>query len=89
MPQFGDINYGKWGLQKLEIRETLLHLITLNEEMDKMLKDRIIRIDKAIEYIEQNCIDDEYYINLTRKEKEIIKVLDILKGSDNDGKTNL
>ena len=42
------------------------------------------RIDKAIEYIEQNCIDDEFYINLTRKEKEIIKVLDILKGSDKE-----
>ena len=53
-PQFGDIKYGKWGLQKLEIRETLLHLITINEEMDKMLKDRLLRIDKAIEYIEEN-----------------------------------
>ena len=79
-PQFGDIKYGKWGLQKLEIRETLLHLITINEEMDKMLKDRLLRIDKAIEYIEENCIDDEFEVNLTKKEKEIKKVLDILKG---------
>lgn len=41
-------------------------------------------IKQAIEYIEQNCIDDEFYINLTRKEKEIIKVLDLLKGSVDD-----
>ncbi len=52
-PQFGDIKYGKWGSQKLEIRETLLHLITINEEMDKMLKDRLLRIDKALEYLKR------------------------------------
>lgn len=62
-------------------KETLVKIIDNKRECIKMLKERI---DKAIEYIEQNCIDDEFYINLTRKEKEIIKVLYILKGSDKD-----
>ena len=91
-PQFGDNCYGKWGAQKLEIRETLFHLITLNEEMDKMLKDRLLRIDKAIEYIEKNWIeysdfryvdnDDELNIDC----ESIKELLDILKGSDTNGK---
>lgn len=38
------------------------------------------RNEKAIEYIKENCIDDEFYINLTYKEKHIIKALEILKG---------
>ena len=40
------------------------------------------RCEKAIEYIKENCIDDEFYINLTNKEKNIIKVLDILEGEE-------
>lgn len=39
------------------------------------------RIDKAIDYIKENCIDDEFYINLSNKEKCIIKVLEILGGN--------
>lgn len=38
------------------------------------------RITKAIEYIKENCIDDEFYINLTNKEKNIINALKILQG---------
>ncbi len=40
------------------------------------------RIDKAIKYIEEYCIDNEFYINLTKKEKNIIYALKILKGED-------
>ena len=40
------------------------------------------RINKAIEYIKEYCIDDEFYINLTNKEKHIIDVLEILKGEE-------
>lgn len=40
-----------------------------------ILKERIF---KAIDYIKENCIDDEFYVNLTKKEKCIIKVLEIL-----------
>ena len=89
-PQFGDIKYGKWGSQKLEIRETLLHLITINEEMDKMLKDRLLRIDKAIEYINNRI----YYFNEMERDYmkeyfpseswEYENILNILKGSDSN-----
>jgi lysyl-tRNA synthetase class I len=41
--------------------------LLLTEEY-KELKERI---DKAIKYIEQYCIDDEFYINLSKKEKNI------------------
>lgn len=66
------------------------------EEENKMLKELNVcvgcednptykaRINKAIKHIEENCIDDEFYINLTRKEKGIVKVLDILKGCDKE-----
>lgn len=40
------------------------------------------RIDKAIKHIKQHCIDDEFYINLSNKEKGIVDVLNILQGSD-------
>ena len=42
------------------------------------------RIDKAIKYIEEYCIDNEFYINLTKKEKNIIYALKILKGEDKE-----
>ena len=41
------------------------------------------KIDKAIECIKEYCIDDEFYINLTKKEKCIFDVLHILEGEDN------
>lgn len=40
------------------------------------------RNEKAIEYIKENCIDDEFYVNLTNKEKHIIEALNILKGGE-------
>lgn len=39
-------------------------------------------INRAIEFIEKYCIDDEFYINLSYKEKAIFEVLKILKGID-------
>lgn len=42
------------------------------------------RIDKAVEYIKEYCIDDEFYINLTNKEKHIIEVLNILQSENNE-----
>lgn len=47
-----------------------------------VLKDNRLIIKKAIEYIKEYCIDDEFYINLTNKEKHIIDVLNILKGEE-------
>ena len=69
--------------------ENTKFVILTKENYDRQQKDiqlelieAKLRIDKAIEYIKENCIDDEFYINLTNKEKNIIKVLDILKGED-------
>lgn len=42
------------------------------------------RIDKTIKFIEKYCIDDEFYINLTYKEKGILEALKILKGDDKE-----
>ena len=42
------------------------------------------RINKAIEYIEKYCIDDDFYVNLTKKEKCIIDVLDMVKGDSDE-----
>jgi hypothetical protein len=49
------------------------------------LTETATRIDKTIEYIEEYCIDDEFYVNLTKKEKNIIEAYNILKGEDNNG----
>ena len=38
-------------------------------------------INESINYIKENCIDDEFYVNLTNKEKGIIDVLTILQNS--------
>ena len=57
--------------------------VILDNQITEMFKYKQ-RIEKAVEYIKENCIDDEFYINLTNKEKNIIKVLDILKGDKDE-----
>lgn len=54
-------------------------LIDKNKELQQI-------IDKAIEYIREYCIDDEFFINLTNKEKCIFDVLEILKEAKNNEK---
>ena len=67
------------GENHFNIFKDILDCITDLEEENKQLKeDR----KKAIKYIKEYCIDDEFYINLTNKEKNIIEVLNILEGSD-------
>ena len=61
---------------------TELHTQLIEKEQENnQLK---AKIDKAIEYIKENCIDDEFYINLSNKEKCIIKVLEILGDKENE-----
>lgn len=44
--------------------------------------DYKLRNEKALEFIDKYCIDDEFYLNLTYKEKAIIEVKKILQGDD-------
>ena len=77
-------------LNKEDIKQLLNCITNLQEKYERMKENAEIlsngyndlekRNEKAIEYIEENCIDDEFYINLTNKEKNIIKALNILKG---------
>lgn len=46
------------------------------------LLDYKSRCKKAIKHIKEYCIDDEFYINLTNKEKNIIDVLNILQDGE-------
>ena len=57
-------------------------LVDRNTELIDKMKDLQERMNKSIKYIEEYCIDDEFYVNLTKKEKNIIYALKILKGSD-------
>ena len=53
----------------------------LEEYNEELLTENLLlhlKIEKAINYIKENCIDDEFYGNLTKKEKCIIEVLEIL-----------
>ena len=79
-------------------RKKLANYITNLQEENERLKNHIqmipylqtvkekeyykLRIEKAIEYIKEYCIDDEFYVNLTKKEKNIIEILNILKGEE-------
>jgi len=84
-PQFGDLNYGKWGAQKLEIREALKFMCDLYDSMDSIIKQQQERIDKAIEWVNNHIetytqngigiIDWNY-------DADPRKLLEILKGED-------
>ena len=39
-PQFGDIKYGKWGFVRLDVKQTLLNLININDSMDYIIKQQ-------------------------------------------------
>ena len=60
-----------------------------NFEWYKRYKKLVDRIGKAINYIEEYCIDDEFYVNLTKKEKCIIEVLHILKDIPNNSRESI
>lgn len=49
-------------------------------ELDEILEIYKQRIDNAINYIDEHCIDDEFICNLSSKEKGILKVRKILGG---------
>ena len=53
------------------LREHARYLQKQLEAYENMRKE-------AIEFIKKYCIDDEFYINLTYKEKAMIEVLNIL-----------
>lgn len=52
------------------------------ETMSKNYFEEKSRNEKAIKHIKEYCIDDEFYINLTNKEKNIIDVLNILQDGE-------
>lgn len=79
-------------LTKYELRILLDYITNLEQENEirqqdinnltyQLAKEKT-RIDKAIKHIKEYCIDDEFYINLTNKEKNIIDVLNILQGGE-------
>lgn len=78
-PQFGDIKYGKWGAQKLEIREALKFMCNLYDSMDYIIRQQQERIDKAIKFL-------NYYIEqiTLRDDDKVYELLDILKGDDKE-----
>ena len=66
-------------------KNCLEELITAFDEKDKEIEILNNIINKAINYIKEHCIDDEFYINLSNKEKGIIDVLTILEnGSEKE-----
>ena len=67
-----------------EENDILCSIANGEKEKEEKILELINRINKAIEYIEEHCIDDEFYINLSNKEKGIIDVLNILKGVDKE-----
>lgn len=73
-------------LAKLNIIQLLSDNEILTRKFKKVMKqitEQDKKINIAIKYIKQYCIDDEFYVNLTKKEKYIIDVLNILEGKDN------
>ena len=62
----------------------LRELLKENGNKEEVIKRQQEAIEKAIEYIKKYCIDDEFYINLSDKEKAIIEVLNILQNGSDD-----
>lgn len=48
-------------------------------ELNNQVLQRDNLIKKVINYIKDYCIDDEFYINLTNKEKSIVDLLTLLE----------
>lgn len=59
-------------------------LLDSNRDLKRILEEKELLINVVINYIKANCIDDEFYINLSNKEKCIIKALNILEGKENE-----
>lgn len=71
-PQFGDTYYGKWGGLPIQVREALMQLISINQCVDEVLKDKLFMIDKAIHFL-----NTEYntYPSSEEWRKALIKIL--------------
>ena len=74
-------------IEKINKKEAMYDNLAVDYRLAQEEIERLNNvINKAINYIKEYCIDDEFYINLSNKEKGIIDVLTILeKGS---GKVN-
>ncbi len=85
-PQFGDNKYGKWGGLKLEVRECFMQLISSNECMDNMLKDRLLRIDKALRILSKHnkYLDYEPWSVYKVDGQILFNLVNVLLGEDND-----
>lgn len=68
------------------LKEELFKSVNNTNNSMELTENYKSRCEKAIEYIKEYCIDDEFYINLSYKEKAIIEVLNILQngGEDNE-----
>ena len=71
-PQFGDTYYGKWGALPIEVREALMQLISINKNMDELLKDKLFIIDKAIRFLN---MEYNTYSSSEEWRKALIKIL--------------
>lgn len=95
-PQFGDIKYGKWGSLRLDVRQTLLNLININDSMDYIIKQQqqeLQRKDNIInelkEYLKLEIAEWQDVDNIPTKarveeDKDILdKIIMFLKEYDN------
>lgn len=56
-----------------------VHLYMEKKKLKSQLQQRENIIKETIKRIKEKCIDDEFYVNLSNKEKAIIDVLVILE----------
>ena len=59
-------------------------LLNEKKDLEKQLLEKDNIINNAKNFVKEHCIDDEFIVNLSKKEKAIIKVLDILEGKEDD-----
>lgn len=92
-PQFGDRYYGKWGAQKLEIREALKFMCDLCDSMDSIIKQQHETMKLVREYIIENMgyYSDrleckEYTERYVKDLNKIINLLDNVKITDENNK---
>lgn len=71
-------------VDKIKEQQEIIKGMQENQEsaikITKMYEDYKLRVDKAIEYIKENCYDYDYETYSSLTTDEVIELLEILKG---------
>lgn len=77
-PQFGDLDYGKWGALRLEQREAYKHLIDIVEGQEQEIE----KLNNIIKEVREKllCYGETFDSKIHQEmQKELLEILDYLE----------